>query len=327
MKNFTGQIFRLVHFVVKNFTNQIYNTFTITFSWLTYFTSTFYNGFDSQPKLILEKDNSPQIVVQSTMLSIENYPYEFDESPKSLGAIGLIVLASDHVMEDEFRSIYKIPGISLYHNRIKNDVKVTRETLAAMEGKIADTAGMILPGMPLDVLAFGCTSASMVIGPSRIKEICQKVIPGVKVTNPFTAAIFALKSLNASPIALVTPYRNDLNLQMKSYFENEGIEVKAMISFNEEDDNNVGRISQDSIEKAALEIGQNPEVNGIFISCTNLRFVKRVEALEKKLGKTVTSSNHALAWHALYLAGVGIPNAGWGRLYQNTPPESNQTNN
>ena len=39
----------------------------------------------------------------------------------------------------------------------------------------------------------------------------------------------------------------------------EGIEVKAMISFNEEDDNNVGRISQDSIEKAALEIGQNPE--------------------------------------------------------------------
>ena len=41
----------------------------------------------------------------------------------------------------------------------------------------------------------------------------------------------------------------------------------------------------------------------------------------------VTSSNHALSWHALYLAGVGIPNAGWGRLYQNTPPESNQTNN
>ena len=100
-----------------------------------------------------------------------------------------------------------------------------------------------------------------------------------------------------------------------------------MISFNEEDDNNVGRISQDSIEKAALEIGQNPEVNGIFISCTNLRFVKRVEALEERLGKAVTSSNHALAWHALYLAGVGIPNAGWGRLYQSTPPESNQINN
>jgi maleate isomerase len=99
----------------------------------------------------------------------------------------------------------------------------------------------------------------------RIKEICQKVIPGVKVTNPFTAAILALKTLNASPIALVTPYRNDLNLQMKSYFENEGIEVKAMISFNEEDDNNVGRISQDSIEKAALEIGQNPEAH-----CSNL---------------------------------------------------------
>ena len=56
--------------------------------------------------------------------------------------------------------------------------------------------------------------------------------------------------------------------------------LKIMEIADEEDDNNVGRISQDSIEKAALEIGQNPEVNGIFISCTNLRFVKRVEALE-----------------------------------------------
>ena len=84
-----------------------------------------------------------------------------------LHPIGLIILAADHVMEDEFRSIYKIPGISLYHNRIFNDVKVNRETLAAMEGRIEETARLILPGMPLDVLAFGCTSASMVIGPLR----------------------------------------------------------------------------------------------------------------------------------------------------------------
>ena len=27
-----------------------------------------------------------------------------------------------------------------------------------------------------------------------------------------------------------------------------------------------------------------------------------------------------MAWNALYLAGVSIPNAGWGRPYQNTPP-------
>ena len=51
---------------------------------------------------------------------------------------------------------------------------------------------------------------------------------------------------------------------MKTYFENEGIEVKAMISFNEEDDNNVGRISSDSIEKAALEVGQISEAHLLF---------------------------------------------------------------
>ena len=37
-----------------------------------------------------------------------------------------------------------------------------------------------------------------------------------------------------------------------------------MISFNEEDDNNVGRISSDSIEKAALEVGQISEAHMSF---------------------------------------------------------------
>ena len=45
--------------------------------------------------------------------------------------------------------------------------EVNRETLAAMEGRIEEIARLILPGMPLDVIAYGCTSASMVIGPSR----------------------------------------------------------------------------------------------------------------------------------------------------------------
>ena len=158
----------------------------------------------------------------------------------------------------------------------------------------------------------------------RVTDICQQVKTGAMVTNPFTAAIKALKTTGASPIALVTPYRAEINMQMKEHFEEEGIKVNAIISFNEDNDNKVGRISSDSIEKAALEIGQRTDVNGVFLSCTNLRFAKRVEALEKKLGKPVTSSNHALAWHILTLLGTGIPNAGWGSLFDHMPDATQQ---
>jgi maleate isomerase len=38
--------------------------------------------------------------------------------------------------------------------------------------------------------------------------------------------------------------------------------------------------------------------------------------VEAQLGKPVTSSNHAMAWHALRIAGYADPVAGYGRLFR-----------
>ena len=54
--------------------------------------------------------------------------------------------------------------------RIANDPRVTPETLAAMEPLLTDTASRILPGDRLDVLAYGCTSASVVLGADRVSQ-------------------------------------------------------------------------------------------------------------------------------------------------------------
>ena len=138
------------------------------------------------------------------------------------------------------------------------------------------------------------------------------------MTNPFTAAVEALRRLDVSRMALLTPYRDELNLQMRGLFEKEGIEVPAMASFNVDDDNLVGRISPDSIESAVLEIGGHSSVDAVFVACTNLRIAETIHSLEKQLGKPVTSSNHAMAWHALHLAGLSNSQKGWGRLFDQT---------
>ena len=76
-----------------------------------------------------------------------------------------------------------------------------------------------------------------------------------------------------------------------------------------------GRISPDSIESAVLEIGDHPSVDAVFVACTNLRIAEKIHSLEKQLGKPVTSSNHAMAWHSLHLAGLSNSQKGWGRLF------------
>ena len=65
---------------------------------------------------------------------------------------------------------------------------------------------------------------------------------------------------------------------------------------------------------AELDLGRHREVDAVFVSCTSLCVGEQVEALEAELGKPVTSSNHALAWHALRLAGYKEPISGFGRL-------------
>ena len=59
-------------------------------------------------------------------------------------------------------------------------------------------------------------------------------------TNPLSAIIFALKTLGVSRLGLVTPYRDDLNVQMRNCFAEAQIHVTAIASFNVEDDN-IGR--------------------------------------------------------------------------------------
>lgn len=57
-------------------------------------------------------------------------------------------------------------------------------------------------------------------------------------------------------------------------------------------------------------------VDAVFISCTGLQAAAVVGEIEAVLGKPVTSSNHALAWHCLRLAGIDDPRHDVGKLFE-----------
>jgi maleate isomerase len=52
----------------------------------------------------------------------------------------------------------------------------------------------------------------------------------------------------------------------------------------------------------------------VFVACTSLRVAEAVAEIEAATGKPATSSNHAMVWHALRLAGVEEQLPG-GRLF------------
>ena len=257
-----------------------------------------------------------QISTTAGFTRITQIPFDVDAGIAGRARIGLIVLATDHTMEYEYRQVVTLPGVAFYESRIPNSPTITPETLRQMASHIADQASVSLPGMPLDVVAYGCTSASMVIGEGRVFELIREGRPEARPTTPITAAFAAFNALDIRRIGVLTPYRDDINQTVRHYIEAKGFSIPVFGSFNEEDDNRAARITTDSIRKALLEIGRRQEVDGIFLSCTSLRLTDIVHEVEDELGKPVTSSNHAMIWHSLRLAGVNDPIDGFGQLYQ-----------
>jgi maleate isomerase len=100
---------------------------------------------------------------------------------------------------------------------------------------------------------------------------------------------------------------------MCDYIEARGVRVPVFGSFNHEDDNEVARIDGASLSAAVEQLGAQ-DVDAVFVSCTSVRIAHLIAGLEAKLGKPVISSNQAMAWHALRLAGIGDALPGWGRL-------------
>ncbi len=242
-------------------------------------------------------------------------PCTLDEGIAPRAAIGLLVLATDQTMEHEFRHLIRLPGVAVYGARLFNDSDITPETLRAMRERIAPATELILPDMHLDVVAFGCTSASITVGEDEVFRQIRRARPGVACTTPVTAAFAAFKALRARRIGVLTPYAPAVNAVVRDYLDARGADVAAFATFDKRDDREAARISVASIAAAIGALVRGARLDAVFVSCTSLRLAESVASIEADVGIPVTSSDHALAWHCLRLAEVNdtVPNA--GRLF------------
>jgi len=246
----------------------------------------------------------------------KNYlSYELDDGIGARARIGLIALPDDQTIEHELRMICDLPEVACFVTRLPCAATITPDTLQAMESEIARAAGLLLPGLSVDVMAYGCTSGSLFIGPDAVHDLIHTAHPRTICTTPIEAANAALAALEARSIALITPYADEINQRLRDHLRQNQFDVPVMGSWNEPVDAKVGRISPSSIRNAVLDLGHSDRVDPVFISCTNLRALHLLEGLENELDKPVISSNAALGWHCLRLAGINDPLPRYGSLF------------
>jgi maleate isomerase len=241
---------------------------------------------------------------------------EMDEGPASRAAIGLIALASDTVSEPEISFFLPSDRVALYASRVSMSGIATVESLMEMKNSLKAAAELLVPDDNLDVIAYGCTAGAILIGSEHIAQMIREARQAdIAYSDPILAGFAALRTLNCQQIALLTPYIDSVGDVVADYFTANGIEIVTKASFKKSGDPEIARISPSSIYKAAVELGNNDNIHGIFISCTALRVSEVIEAIEQDIQKPVVSSNQALAWHCLRLAGYKDSLGGRGILF------------
>lgn len=234
-------------------------------------------------------------------------PFESDAGIGTRATMGLIVLQADETIEPEMARMLGQDGLSLYHSRIRMAPQVTPETLASMLAEIPGSTAL-LPDISFDVIGYACTSGATVIGPENVARAVQSARPGAKVTDPVSATVAALRHLGAKRVGFVTPYVADVSAAMRKLLEREGFEIAGFASFEEGDDRVVARIAPASILAAIKAVHAQADCDAVFVSCTNLRVLDVAAEAEAAIGCPVISSNIALGWHMMQLAGVtGAP--------------------
>jgi len=243
------------------------------------------------------------------------YDVLFDHGRHHRAKIGYVLLATEQTIQDDVMKL-RPEGVGIHFARAAIPDSITNETLAAQADLLADCASTLLPDGSLDVVCYGCTSGSLVIGEERVFAELKKGAPSAKATSLITGVIRALRIIGAKRIVVGTPYLDELNTREKLYLEHAGFEVLEIQGFNLEKDSDMVRVTPSFIRDFALSLDR-ADADAIFMSCGALRTLDVVGEIESQAGKPVVASNQAMIWDTLRLAGVEDRFEGYGRLLSN----------
>lgn len=210
-------------------------------------------------------------------------------------------------------------GVVMNHNRLSRpDSTNSRESLLAMADSVDRAARDLAQAYP-EAIVYGCTSGSFLEGVGKEARLAERItqVTGIPAVTTSTAVVEALRVQGARRIFMITPYPDIVNEHEVIFCRHYGFEVVALDSFRCATSEENRLISSDQV--AELALGNSRAIGDcdtIFISCTNLLTMDRIEAIEAHSGRPVVTSNQATLWAGLVRMGVATLEIRAGSLFQ-----------
>ena len=134
---------------------------------------------------------------------------------------------------------------------------------------------------------------------------------GVHVSMGSTAIVRALRALNVTHIAVLTPHQPRGDAQVRQYLEEAGLTIHRLIGLKCPSPTLIAHTTAAQVVEA-LQALDGPDVEAIVQVGTNLAAIDLCAAAERWLGKPVLAINAITYWDALRRAGIAERIAGHG---------------
>lgn len=232
--------------------------------------------------------------------------------------IGVLAPPGNVAMERELPAFLP-PGVAMNHNRLSRPGSaISRDSLLAMAESVERAAHDLAQAYP-EVIVYGCTSGSFLEGLGKEARLAERITrhTGIPAVTTSTAVVEALRAQGARRIFMVTPYPDAVNEHEVEFCRHYGFEVVALDSFRCPTSEDIRRVSSDQV--AAKVLGNEKaiaEADTIFVSCTNLLSMDRIETIEARSGRPVVTSNQASLWAGLARMDVPMQGIRAGSLFQ-----------
>ncbi|OED42968.1 Asp/Glu racemase [Chromatiales bacterium (ex Bugula neritina AB1)] len=212
-------------------------------------------------------------------------------------------------------------GVSMHFTRIGgydiDEVPDARQ-MAGLAQSDMDEAIRLLAGARPDVMLYGCTSATLSLGPSFDSDLSSRIKQksGACCITAAGALVNALKKLRITNVAFASPYVAALNDDAISFLASQGFNVVSRFDYPVDLGNyGQGELQPDQILEFALR-ADNPQAEAIVLSCTDLRSAEIIAVLEAQTNKPVITSNQAMLFAAMQTLQFKEAIEGYGRLFE-----------
>ena len=231
--------------------------------------------------------------------------------------LGLIVPSSNTVSEPDF--VRAAPDGVTVHTARAYLADTTEEAERRMLHEHLPQAVHDLSSCYPHAVVFSCTSAAALLGAHAEDELVAGMEEeiGAAVVSTARAVGEVLNRYGSARVAVMTAYTDELNAFIEKSLVARGVNVVAIDGLGIMENFAIAEVTPEDIVTETTKRLSGVDADVLFVSCTNLRALEAIPALEREFGVPVVTSNSAAATVAMERLGV---QPGFGTLPAGSGP-------